>query len=402
MNKILIISQHFPPEIGAASNRLNQMVQQFKQNKLDVYVITMKPNYPNPRLYTKHMMEEVDSNINIHLYRSPIIRGNFSDKFLRLMNQILFILYAILVSTIITLKHSIKICITTSPPFLVNFVGLYCKLILRRKWILEVRDLWPDSLVAVNAVKKTSKLFKILKKWEMLFYKKSNQIVVVTNRTRTILISQGIDENKIHVITNGIPQWILKGSTGSNNQNDTFNVCYIGNLGLSQNLGILIDVANELKQDSKIKFYIIGEGLAKEALVSKTKQKHLNNVIFVPGITDKNELLKWYYQANLGIVSLNKTPLFENVIPSKIFEYAASGTYMLFLGKGEAAEIIEEYELGISIDPEVKKVANIIQKFADQTNNLYTNSDKKTVFLNKYSWENLIKKYIEIIDIEVQ
>lgn len=402
MKKILIISQHFPPEIGAASNRISQIVEQFRKNNIEVYVVTMKPNYPNPKLYSKRMIKYEESNIDFHLYRSPIISGPFSDKFLRVMNQLLFIFYAIIFSTIITLRHSVKGCITTSPPFLVNIVGLYCKVILRRKWILEVRDLWPDSLVAVNAVKKESILFRILKRFELLFYKVSNQIVVVTNRTKGILSSQGVDKDKIHVITNGIPNWIMNQKSKSNViKSEQFNICYIGNLGLSQNLKILIDVANELKSQRYIHFYIVGEGLAKKDLIENVKEKKLENVTFIPGITDKEKLLDWYNKTDLGIVSLNQTALFENVIPSKIFEYAASGTYMLFLGTGEAAEIIEEYDLGISMNPNVSDVVYIIQRLSNHKSNFLVNIEKRTEFIEKYSWENLIKSYIKIIELEV-
>lgn len=400
MKKLLIVTQHFPPEIGAASNRIKQMISQFQKQDMDIYVITTNPNYPNPKLYTKEMIEKESQNIDFHLYRSPILSGPFPDKILRLMNQILFIFFALVLSTFLTLRYSIKTCITTSPPFLVNFVGLYCKVILRRKWVMEVRDLWPDSLIAVGAVKESNILYRILKKLELSFYKVSNRIVLVTNRTKDILVKQGIDKNKIYIITNGIPNWILQGEQRTRSASDILNVSYIGNIGLSQNLDILLDVAEKLKSNEKIHFNIIGEGLAKNALVTRAQKQSVKNITFIDGTTDKNKLIQYYQQADIGIVSLNSASLFENVIPSKIFEYAACETDILFLGSGEAAELIEQYSLGISIEPNAEKVAEVIKGFAEGSLILNLESKKRREFIEKYSWKHLIKKYIKVLSID--
>ena len=203
------------------------------------------------------------------------------------------------------------------------------------------------------------------------------------------------------VITNGVPDWITSVDQADQQPKQTMKVMYIGNLGLSQNLGIVLDAANRLKAHEQIEFYFIGEGLDKEQLIRKARQLQLSNVHFIDGVTDKRQLAQWYLQADLGIVSLKKAQLFKSVIPSKVFEYAGLNVPIMLIGDGEVAEMIERYELGFSVDVDISKVSEAIlgfyQRWKETDQNHVTNPHRDR-FKHDFSWEHLIQKYIQVLN----
>lgn len=400
MKRLLIISQHYPPEIGAASNRMDHVVRHLLKNNFEIYLVTSKPNYPNPSLYKSVKYDDNLSNLKV--YRSPIFTVSISEKASRLLNQVIFLIYAIVISLFICVRFSIKSCLTTSPPFLINFVGFLMKKFLGIKWTMEVRDLWPDSMVAVKAMEPSTLIYRLLKKLEKLFYKSSDRIIVVTKSTKEILISNDIPEKKVHIITNGIPDWAKLPETlniRNINKKDPLNVIYIGNIGFSQGLGQILDVAEQLNDYTNIHFYFVGEGLDKKNLLKMSIEKGLLNVHFIKGITDKKELFYWYSKADLGIVSLKESELFKSVIPSKIFEYAAMKVPILFIGSGEAAKLIRGFELGYVVSSGYQLKHQIIDLYQQKLDFPTSFSEEHNHFLNKYSWKNLIKKYIEVFEV---
>lgn len=392
MKKILIISHHYPPEIGAASNRLKQITTHLLSQGYKVFVVTSKPNYPNPVMY-RHFRDDANEE-NLRIFRTPIITGVQSDKLSRIINQLLFLFFSFFFSIWILFKHSIGGFVTTSPPFIINLNGLLIKSLTRRKWVMEVRDLWPDSILAVGKLTDSSSLFRILKKFELLFYKKADRIIVVTHSTKNLLMKQNVDGNKIEIVTNGIPSWIqYQPSKTPKKDNQEVNICYIGNLGLSQNLKVILDVANNLKQYKHVKFFFVGEGLAKKSLIQYKEQLNLDNVEFVDGIINKEGLSEWYTKTDIGIISLQDSPLFKTVIPSKLFEYAAFNTPILFIGEGEAANLIQTYNLGFSVSSDIPSITDQINEMLSKKDHYRINQD----FIENYSWNHLIKKYLDAI-----
>lgn len=398
MKKVMLITQHFPPEIGAASNRVQNIIEELNCKNIKVFVVTSKPSYPNTSLYKDNNIKNYRSE-KCYVYRSPVVTLPISEKKQRIINMLLFLFYALIITPFLCFRHSVKVCITTSPPFTINFIGLLLKIVFRRYWILEARDLWPDSMIAVDAIKKDHTVFKLLKGFELLFYRNANRIVVVTNKSKQIIENQGISENKIFIVTNGIPNWIPKKlNLPVKVSDETFNICYIGNVGLSQNLKVIIDAAAKLQEFENIHVYIVGEGLNKIFLKQYAKQLGLNNVYFINGITERKELAKWYLKTNIGIVSLRESPLYRTVIPSKIFEYAAFHIPILFIGSGEAEELIKRNNLGETVQVNsneiAEKIINIYQSM--EFKNYQTNEE----FLLEFSWKNLIEKYIEVIQLK--
>lgn len=396
MKKLLIITQHFPPEIGAASNRMSNLIPRLKGKGYELFIVTSQPCYPHPNLYQDVGDDYVDEKITI--IRTPIVKHFLSERALKFINQCLFVFFALFAALFLSYKHSVKICFTTSPPFLINIVGLFTKSVLGMRWVMEVRDLWPDSMVAVNMTDSKSLIFRQLKKLEYMSYKTSDRIVVVTESTKDILVKNGIDGNKISVITNGIPDWVKVGDQREfKNIKGSYEVMYVGNMGLAQGLDLLVEVAYELRVHPNIHFYFIGEGIDRTHLIKTVEKLNLKNITFIDAICDKNELLSWYKRADLGIVSLKKADLFQSVIPSKIFEYAAIKVPILLIGSGEGSKLIEEYQIGYSVDHDKKKIAEKMLALLNNSNPIVQEQGFQKINQD-YSWHRLIEKYVQIFD----
>ncbi|GGK29022.1 glycosyltransferase WbuB [Caldalkalibacillus thermarum] len=399
-NKLLLVSQHFPPEIGAASNRMKHLVSRLKGHGYELFVVTASPSYPEPDLYRGVELDDADGEIRV--FRSPVITRGLKGKTARIVNQLLFLFYALLMAPFICLRYSVRVCLTTSPPFPVNLVGLILALVLRVKWVMDVRDLWPDSLLAVTGMSDKSVIYRLLKKLELLFYRVSRAIVVVTRRSKEMLVRQGVPPDKIQVITNGIPDWTLgyrgAGQSAGLAAGEPFRVVYIGNLGYAQQLEIVLEAARMLQNDPDIRFYFVGEGLAKPDLMRYVRDHQLAHVHFIPAQTDKQQLLKWYRQADLGIVSLKQSPLFATVIPSKVFEYGALGIPILYIGQGEGAELVEKYGLGKRVDYDTIAIKRaILDRARHKDHENRQQEDRLHRFIQDFSWDALIHKYLKIL-----
>jgi len=346
--KIVYITQHFPPEIGAAQGRAYDMSTNLSNLGHDLHVLT---TFPNSKPIKKFFKKE---NINdLTVYRSFRIRDTKTSSIRRLANYLSFMVSSCISGLLVKKPDVIY---ATSPQLFQGVTGYFLSRVHRAKFVFEIRDLWVDFAELLGQFK-NKKLLQLARRLESFLYKKADHIVVVTNGYKQRLIDLGIQEKKITVIPNGVnPNSLpsLKGSSSVKHQygiEDKFLVLYAGNIGAAQGLTTIISAAEKLKDDPSVVFMFIGEGVEKQILMEKATSLNLSNVLFIDS-KRKEELLGYYEAADVGIVSLKKHPLFEITIPSKIFDYMSMSTPILIGVNGEAKEIVEEHEAGYYFEPE--------------------------------------------------
>ncbi|WP_226529268.1 glycosyltransferase family 4 protein [Metabacillus niabensis] len=346
--KIVYITQHFPPEIGAAQGRAYDMSSNLSNLGHDLHVLT---TFPNSKPIKKFFKKE---NINdLTVYRSFRIRDTKTSSIRRLANYLSFMVSSCMSGLLVKKPNVIY---ATSPQLFQGVTGYFLSRIHRAKFVFEIRDLWVDFAELLGQFK-NKKLLQLARKLESFLYKKADHIVVVTHGYKQRLIDLGIQEEKITVIPNGVnPNSLpsLKGTSSVKHQygiEDKFLVLYAGNIGAAQGLTTIISAAEKLKDDPSVVFMFIGEGVEKLKLMEKTSSLNLSNVLFIES-KRKEELLGYYEAADVGIVSLKKHPLFEITIPSKVFDYMSMSTPILIGVDGEAKEIVEEHEAGFYFEPE--------------------------------------------------
>ncbi|PMC36607.1 hypothetical protein CJ195_14325 [Bacillus sp. UMB0899] len=346
--KIVYITQHFPPEIGAAQGRAYDMSSNLSNLGHELHVLT---TFPNSKPIKKIFKKEYVNNLTV--YRSFRIRDTKTSSIRRLANYLSF-MFSSCTSGLLVKKPDV--IYATSPQLFQGVTGYFLSKVHRAKFVFEIRDLWVDFAELLGQFK-NKKLLQLARKLESFLYKKADHIVVVTHGYKQRLIDLGVQEDKITVIPNGVNPNSLPTFTGTSSirhqydLENKFLVLYAGNIGAAQGLGTIITAAQKLKNDPSVVFMFIGEGVEKQKLMEQATSLNLSNILFLDS-KRKEELLDYYEAADIGIVSLKKHPLFEITIPSKVFDYMSMSTPILIGVEGEAKDIVEKHNAGFFFEPE--------------------------------------------------
>jgi glycosyltransferase involved in cell wall biosynthesis len=353
--KILFLSDNFPPEVNAPANRTYEHCVEWGKKGAEVTVITCAPNFPKGKVYegytNKFYQKETIEGITVIRVWSYISANQ--GIFKRIIDYVSYAFMAFWVSLFI----KTDIIIATSPQFFTAVSGYLSAFFKRKPWIMEVRDLWPESIKAVDAME-DSKLIGLLEKLELFLYKKASKVVVVTDAFKENLVKRGIDGNKVFIVKNGVqldrfrPAEKNEGIISRLKLRDKFVVGYLGTHGMAHKLDFILDCAREV--NGNIHFLFIGDGAEKDKLLELHKKWELKNVTMLPSIP-KKEIENYINITDVALVPLKKSDTFKTVIPSKIFENSAMKKPILLGVQGESKAIIEKYQAGICFEPENKK-----------------------------------------------
>ena len=251
------------------------------------------------------------------------------------------------------LFESCDIIIATSPQFFTALSGRTLHYFKRKPWIMEVRDLWPDSIKAVGAMKENFVL-KYFSKEEKWCYKSAEKIIVVTRSFKEEIIKKGIPAEKIHIVKNGANMELFRPREKSQELLEKYGLKgkkvlgYIGTLGMAHKIDFLIDC---IKDSAEYALIILGNGAEKDSIEEKITREKISNVILLNAVP-KEEVADYIALQDAALINLRKSDLFKTVIPSKIFETAAMHIPILLGVDGEAREMIEEFGAGIYYEPE--------------------------------------------------
>lgn len=398
--KILFITDNFTPEVNAPATRTYEHLKEWiKDDTLDVTVLTCVPNFPYGKVYegykNKLYQKEIIDGIKVIRVWSYMTSNSGFQK--RILDYISFAIMAFLIG----LFKKYDLIIATSPQFFTTWSAWGLSKIRRKPWIFELRDLWPESIKTVGAMKQ-GKIIKILEKIELALYRDAKLIIPVTDAFKKNLINKGIKEEKIKVITNGSNIELFKPREknlellNKLNLNEKFIVGYIGTHGMAHGLDFIVNSISEIK-DETIHFLFIGDGAMKSKIVKISKELELSNVTFLDSI--KKELVPEYLSiCDVSLAPLKKDDNFKSVIPSKIFEASSMQKPTLLGVEGQAQELLEEFNAGICFKPENKK--DFLKKisFLKENQNLY-NSYKMGCekLAQEYNRKKLALKMLSII-----
>jgi glycosyltransferase involved in cell wall biosynthesis len=325
----------------------------------EVTVITCEPNFPHGKVYegfkNKLLSREEKDGIKVIRVWTYITANEGFLK--RILDYMSFAVMAFLVGFWIRTD----IIVATSPQFFTAVAGRWLALFKFRPWILEVRDLWPESIAAVGAMNK-GRIYNFLEWVELRLYKSAKKIIVVTDTFKRKIAARGIDSSKIDVHKNGVildlfePRPKDKKLMKANPQFHGKKVfAYIGTHGMAHGLSFILYSLPKLQERlPQAHFLFIGEGAEKENLLSQAKDLNLNNVTFMPFVP-KHEVVRYLSLMDIALVNLKKSDTFKTVIPSKIFEAAGLQKPILLGLEGETKGIIESYNAGTCFEPENEK-----------------------------------------------
>ena len=400
--RIQFVSNYYPPEVNAPASRLSEHVKVWQSDGISVQVVTSVPNFPEGKVYEGYHNTYTQEKANgVEVFRVPMYVTANKGTLKRTFSFISFMISAWWYGRKL---QKPDLVVATSPQFFAAFAGYFLSRRFKVPFILEIRDLWPESIVAVGAVKRNA-IIRFFEKLELFLYKKADHIVALTNAFKVFIQKKGIDPQKISVIKNGadLDQWsqpideeklnALKQKLGLNGK---FVASYIGTIGMAHKTDTLLEAAR-LSTDPDIVFMIIGTGAEREK-IQKLKDKYgLTN--FVLGEKVSKEDVRYILEiTDVSIVHLKKSDLFKTVIPSKIFEAMACRRPIVIGVEGEAKAIIDDSQSGIAIEPEnAEELANAVERLKSDPN-LY----KKMAMAgyeyvtSHYDRKKLAKRYVNV------
>jgi glycosyltransferase involved in cell wall biosynthesis len=353
--RILFISHYFPPEVNAPASRTHEHARRWVADGHDVTVITGVPNHPAGELFpgyeNRWIQEETVDGIRVirtWMYLTP------NEGFLRrIANYVLFGLTAIWASRRVRRPDVI---VATSPQFFCGLAGAMVARFKRRPFVLEIRDLWPKSIVELGQIREGPAL-RLLEALERWMYHSADGVVVNTNAFIDHVVAAGVDPTRIELVYNGIDADRFRPRPPSDELRETHgltglrSIAYIGTLGLAHGLSTVLDAAERLRSRREIVFLLIGGGAERGRLEQEIRDRNLGNVR-VLGLQPRETIPAWIATIDVLLVTLRDLPVFETVIPSKTFEFLAQQRPVIVTARGEIARMAREADVALVAAPE--------------------------------------------------
>lgn len=355
--KILFLTHYYPPEGNAPASRVSALAKRWTAEGHEVTVVTSAPNVPNGIVYegykNKWTSRETLDGVNVIRIWTWIAPNK--GVFRRTLNFISYMWSAFF--HCLFMKRP-DVMIATSPQFFCGWAGVLLRWFRRFPFILEIRDIWPESMNAVNAGL-SSGTQKILGWLEKIMYRTAGHIVTVGKGYQQKLQERGVPEEKISIVMNGVDQTMFYPSPPDETLLKQYGlehkfICsYIGTIGMACGLQVVLQTAEMLKSENNdhIRFVLVGDGALREELENTAREKGLTNIIFA-GRRPKEEIPVWLNSSSVSLIHLKKDPLFTTVMPSKIFESAGCSRPMIIGVEGFAEEIVMENNAGIPMESE--------------------------------------------------
>lgn len=368
--RILFLSDNFPPEGNAPATRLYEHATRWVRAGHDVTVITCAPNFPEGRLFPgyRNAWRQVEWLDGIRVVRvKTYITAN--EGFLkRTLDYLSFMLMATVMSVF---ERRPDVVVATSPQFFCALAGWMVGVLKWRPFVFELRDLWPASIMAVGAMRK-SLVIRLLERVELFLYRRADAIVSVTESFREDLVARGVPRGKIHVVLNGVdldryePRERDAALAREFGLEGRFVAGYMGTHGMAHALPKVLEAAERLGHREDIAFFFAGSGAERARVEQLVAERGLRNVRLIPR-QPKEAMPALWSLCDVAIVPLRDTPVFATVIPSKIFESMGMGVPILMsLPDGEATAIVRGTASGVCVPPEdPQAMAEAVVRLAD-------------------------------------
>ena len=360
--KILYLSQHYPPEMGALAGRAAELGRHWALLGHHASVLTGFPNHPTgvvipeyrdkfKRLFYREQLDGVD------VVRTWLLPYPNRRPIERVLN---YGSYCLSASVRGAFLERPDVVIGTSPPLPIAIAGYNVARIKRVPFIFEVRDLWPESLEGVGLGAEHSRIYKVVASIVRFLYKHSDHIVVVTPAFKDYLNSAwGVPMEKMSIVVNGVetdrfapaprqPELLREFGVPEGK----FVASYIGTMGMAHGLETILEVSQLLQSTSpEVVLLLVGEGGNREELVQMARERQLTNVIFT-GPQPREKIPAIINSSDVCLALLKNQDVFKTVIPTKMLEFMSCGRPVVLGVGGQAERILREADAGISVEAE--------------------------------------------------
>ncbi len=371
--RILFFSHYFPPEVNPPASRTYEHCARWAKQGHDVTVVTCVPNCPDGVPfggYKNRWWPQVERVDGIRVVRAWTFLAANAGTFRRIVNYVSYLFSAVIVALFLRRPHVI---VATSPQFFCGWAGVMMSWLKWRPLVLEIRDIWPESIEAVGAMKR-GWLIRLLQFLERRMYAAAHCIVTVGDGYAARIREKCSARKPIVVISNGIDPDHFQAADRDEATRRTWGlenqfVCsYVGTIGMAHGLDVVIRAARLLRDRGRrdISFCLVGDGAERAGLQQRVRDEHLEDSIVFTGRLPREQIPKVLAASDACLVHLRKCELFGSVIPSKIFETMAMRRPIIMGVAGQALEIVTRARAGLPMVPEsAESLVENVERLAD-------------------------------------
>ncbi|MDS1782199.1 glycosyltransferase family 4 protein [Vibrio vulnificus] len=398
--KILLLTQWFDPE---PTFKGLLFAQALRDEGHEVEVLTGFPNYPGGKVYDGYKILPYQKEIldGIVVHRVPLYPSHDSSALKRIFNYVSFAVTSSIFGLIKT--RNIDVIYSYHPPLTTSLSAAVLAFFKRIPFVVDIQDLWPDTLAATGMVNNT-KVLKVVDRVCHLVYWRASKIVVLSPGFKERLLSKGVPESKVEVIYNWCNEPALNNYEECSVKlpsNGQLNLVFAGNLGFAQGLPAIIDAAEILMVNKvAVNIVFVGDGVAKSDAIAKSKDKKLDNVYFLPRVP-MSQVGALLHQSDILLVHLNDEELFRITIPSRTQANLAIGKPIVMGVKGDAGDLIKMSEAGVTCEPNspdslAEAIQSIVSKTSAELELMGNNA--KSFYYQHLSLEKGVKRFISVFE----
>ena len=407
--RILYVCHFYPPEMGAPAARVSELSRRWVQRGHDVTVLTGFPNQPTgvvpppyrDKLWRLTMREQLDG---VNVVRSWVLPTANRRARQRILNLGSFFASA---SARGTFLRRPDVVVATSPQLLAGLAGWWISRAKRVPLVFEVRDLWPESLLASGVSRPGSWMIRTLDRIARHLYRSCDRIVVVTEAMKADLVeNREIAPERVSVIENGVnielfhPMDRTECRTALGLDQEKFIVSYIGTLGVAQGLSTVLETAAKLRArvpHSEVLF--VGAGSDQQALERQAVASGMEGLRFLPE-QPREKVPQFIGASDVCLVTLRKAEVFKTVIPSKMLEFMACARPVALAVEGHARSLLHQAEAGISVSPENadEMAAALTEMESDPEGRKRMGASGEAFIHKRYRREEQADRYLELLD----
>lgn len=405
--KILYVSQHYPPEMGALAGRAAELSKHWAALGHHASVLTGFPNHPSGvvipeyrdkfrRLFYREQVEGVD------VVRTWLLPYPNRKPIERILNYGSFCASASVRGAFLERPD---VVIGTSPPLPIAMAGYNIARVKRVPFIFEVRDLWPESLEGVGLSGEKSRMYRMVARIVRFLYKHSDHIVVVTPAFKEYLHENwGVPLEKMSIVVNGVETEKFVPTPASEEVRqkfglgDRFVVSYIGTMGMAHGLETVLEVAALLRNRPEIVLLLVGDGGNREHLQEMARKRGLTNVVFT-GQQARDAVPAIINTSDVCLVMLKNQEVFKTVIPTKMLEFMSCARPVVLSVGGQAERILNEAGGGISVPAEdAAAVAAAVQQMHDDAGlRRRSGENGRRYMVSRMSRASTAREYLDVL-----
>lgn len=371
--KILFLSHYFPPEVNAPAARTFDHCIRWAQAGHDVTVVTCAPNCPDGVVYAGYknrLRRQIENVEGVRVVRAWTYLAPNAGTVRRIANYLSYMLSATLASILLPRPD---VVIATSPQFFCGWAGALVSRLKRRPFVLEIRDIWPEGIVAVGAIRNRW-ILRLLERLERWLYRSAAHIVTVGHGYREKILKRVNLGDRLTVIPNGVDlQLFVPREPDAQFLNrwsltDKFVCSYAGTIGMTSGLEVVPEAARLLKQRGRrdISFCLVGDGAVRGQLEALARQAGVDDMVIFTGRQPKARMPAILASSDACLVHLRKHEHFEALIPSKIFETMAMARPIIMGVQGQSRKIVMEAGAGLEMEPEsAESLVQAVERLAD-------------------------------------